>query len=311
MLQYQFKSWPKVFQLGDRNVSGIFDNIVEITEKLDGSQFNFGKVNGQVMMKARSAEVFYGDENKMFNLAKDFVKSIEGILPDNTVLHGEYLNKPKHNTLEYERVPKGNFALYGITDLAYTGNNDPVSVHDYATRREKYAEELGCDVVPVLGYIDAKGNLNDALEIINDWLNQKSELGKCNLEGIVIKNYNKPTHYNGADIPFMQAKLVTAEFKEKHKINPEFSKDRVTLLGETFHSEARWRKAVQFMRDSNILTDSTKDIGPLLGRISKDILEEEQVNIKDDLFKLFWKDIQRISVRGFPEWYKAQLLENV
>lgn len=40
------KAFPKIFALGTQYTEGIFDSEVEITEKIDGSQFNFGKIEG-------------------------------------------------------------------------------------------------------------------------------------------------------------------------------------------------------------------------------------------------------------------------
>lgn len=37
-------AYPKVLQLGDRNVADIFEGIVEISEKVDGSQIGWGLV---------------------------------------------------------------------------------------------------------------------------------------------------------------------------------------------------------------------------------------------------------------------------
>ena len=33
--------FPKIFQIGDRYISRLFNGVVEVTEKVDGSQFSF------------------------------------------------------------------------------------------------------------------------------------------------------------------------------------------------------------------------------------------------------------------------------
>lgn len=43
--------------------------------------------------------------------------------------------------------------------------------------------------------------------------------------------------------------------------------------------------------------------------IQADVADEEKENIKEELWRIFSKDILRQSIKGFPEWYKAQLLE--
>ncbi|MCH8034511.1 MAG: hypothetical protein IH950_12255, partial [Bacteroidetes bacterium] len=70
-----------------------------------------------------------------------------------------------------------------------------------------------------------------------------------------------------------------------------------------------WHKAIQHFRDDGKLTESPKDIGPLIQEVLRDIEEEELENIKEELWRLFKKPIQRIVVAGFPEWYKQQLME--
>lgn len=44
------RAFPKIFAIGQRYISDIFKDEVEISEKIDGSQFCFGKIGGQVHM---------------------------------------------------------------------------------------------------------------------------------------------------------------------------------------------------------------------------------------------------------------------
>ena len=48
------KSFPKIFELGTDYISLIADNEVEITEKIDGSQFVFGKIDGNLMTRSKN-----------------------------------------------------------------------------------------------------------------------------------------------------------------------------------------------------------------------------------------------------------------
>lgn len=300
-------SWHKIWTYGDRWTKGILDGEIEITEKIDGSQFNFGKIDGVTLMRSKGADVFFDDNNKMFNKAKEFVKSIEERLPDNVVFHGEYLQSPRHNTLAYSRVPRGNFILFGVTRI---GVDDAVSS---APDLDYWSKELECEAVPVLGF----GHLQEGLDKINlEYLHNLipavSVLGGCAAEGIVIKNYNKSVMVGDRAIPILQAKIVSADFKEKHGVS--WSKDNPTdkaKIGEAFKTEARWDKAIQYLRDNNKLTETVKDIGPLIKRIQEDIVEEDKENIKEELWKMFNKDVLRVTIQGFPEYYKGKLVENI
>ncbi len=45
------KAYPKIFALGTRYVETIFDEPVEATEKIDGSQFVFGRIDGEELLR--------------------------------------------------------------------------------------------------------------------------------------------------------------------------------------------------------------------------------------------------------------------
>lgn len=308
-------SFPKIFTYGDKFVSQLFEGPVEVTEKIDGSQFSFGRIEGNVCMRSKGAEIFFRDGNagdKMFKPAKDFVQLIEHNLPEGLVFHGEYLQRPKHNTLTYERVPKRNFALFGIT---YLPSADPMHLKGLelggpTADREFWADFFGCDTVPVLfeGEAPAEGRYEWAKE----FLNRISFLGIAAVEGVVFKNYDRPAFIGGVSFPFTSAKLVGEDFKEKHKVewkagNP----DNLERIASAFNAKPRWAKSIQKLRETGQLTESPKDIGPLLKEINIDLEAEETENIKDLLWNTFRKDILRIATRGFPEWYKQQLAEKL
>lgn len=297
-------SWPKIFTYGDRFTKGILEGEVEITEKIDGSQFNFGRIDDKVLMRSKGADVFFDDDNKMFNLAKSYVKSVQDRLPNNVIFHGEYLAKPKHNTLSYSRVPRNNFMLFGVTRI---GVDDAVSS---APDLAYWSQELECEAVPVLfhGTIPEDKRTLNCLEtfIVN------SRLGGCRAEGVVIKNYAKTVMVGNVAVPLLQAKIVTSEFKEKHGVS--WSKENPTdkaKIGEMFKTDARWNKAIQYLRDSGQLTDTVKDIGPLIKRIQQDVTEEGLDEIKDALWRIFKDDVLRATINGFPAWYKNKLAESL
>ena len=43
--------------MGDKQISDLFDGEVEITEKLDGSQFGFGRVDGELVIRSKGREI--------------------------------------------------------------------------------------------------------------------------------------------------------------------------------------------------------------------------------------------------------------
>lgn len=297
-------SFPKIFHIGNRNVLDIFENDVEITEKVDGSQFGFGLIDNELHMHTGSGgnKIYLEKHDKMFNIAVAYVAGLlaKDKLINNYYYYAEYLEKPCHNVLCYDRVPRNNIVLFGVRDLQF----DKFLEYEYI---KHFANLLDIDVVPIL----FKGKLDDKEELLK-LLDTMSFLGGSKIEGIVIKNYEKQLLIGGHHIPILSAKFVSESFKELHDTNwkkEHTGKGRFELYKERFRSKARWMKAVQHLRDKGELEEDPRDIGKLLKEINLDLIEECQDEIKEWLWKEFGKDIIRNSTKGFPEWYKNYLLE--
>lgn len=304
-------AFPKILTLGQRFTENLFSGPVEITEKIDGSQFNFGKLDGHTRMRSKGAEVFFEDNNKMFNKAKEFVRSIEDKLPEGVVFHGEYLQAPRHNTLAYSRVPANNFVLFGVSyGLAPDSLDHRHPSRDPAHDRALWAANFKCDQVPVL--FNGLARSDDRREWLMELMGRESYLGGQTAEGIVIKNYNESVMIGGIVVPVLMAKLVGEDFKEKHKVEWKANNpDKLTQLAEAYNAKPRWQKAIQRLAERGELTNSPRDIGPLLKEVNIDIADECQGEIKDLLWNLFRKDILRIATKGLPEWYKQKLAEEI
>ncbi len=291
-------SYPKVFALGHRAITDLLDGIVLIQEKVDGSQFSFG-VNEAGAVHVRSkGRVFDVDlPDGMFTLAAARVKELAPSLVPGWTYRGEYLNKPKHNALAYDRTPRGNIILFDVSTgvEAYLG---------YA-QLEAEAARLGLEVVPTLYH--GPGRLL-AIDDIAALLDGTSVLGGMR-EGVVIKNYTRFSEDGHA----LMGKFVSEVFKEVHrrdwtKSNPS-SGDILDQLLEQFRTEARWVKAVQHLREAGVLQTDPRDIGPLMAEAKRDFLEECEVEVKGMLWAWAKKKVLDRVTRGLPEWYKKQLLE--
>lgn len=263
-------AFPKIFAVGTKYVADIFDGPVEITEKLDGSQIGFGKVDGTLVVRSKGAIINLDNPDSLFKVATEYIKSIEDILPNNTLFYGECFKQPKHNTLVYLHIPKNNVALFGVNIL---GEFQPHSVISH------WAAVLGFDVVPII----AEGIVSSAN--IPLLLERESYLGGAKIEGVVIKNYKKNVLLT-ADVilPIMSAKYVSEAFKEVHGKRweqEETNKGKFHILCSQYKTEARWAKAVQHLKEAGVLDNSPKDIGMLLKEIKEDIETEEKENIKD------------------------------
>ena len=233
----------------------------------------------------------------MFKKAVEWIVSNQSSLYPNWVYRGEYLLKPKHNTLEYYRVPHNHIIIFDICD----GLESYLSYSDLCAE----AKRIGLEVVPLF----AEGVFTEANILAHKdiWLSRESILGGTKVEGVVIKNYNVFT----AEKKVAMAKIVRQEFKEQNSSNWKdehpTSQDIIQRLIETYRNEARWRKAVQHLRDAGELQGEMKDIPLLMKEVSADVLKECKDEIVERLFAYAWPKIMKGITRGLPEWYKTQI----
>lgn len=305
-IETKIKSYPKIFHIGERFVENLFEGEVEITEKVDGSQWDFGiDKDEELVMRSHGQDLTNLVVPKMFEIAKEQTDRIEKILREkdwkDIYFYSEFLSTPHHNVLNYERVPKNNLYLFGVME-----GEKFVSDFDKLCW---YADQLEIER-PKLLY---KGEVKD-VKTLEDLLKNDSILGKVKVEGIVVKNYNQPTILtSNLILPLCMGKYVREDFKEKHAKDwkkGHTSKGKLELFISQFQAEARWQKAIQHLEEKGELENSPRDIGKLMKEVQEDLEEEEKENIKDGLYKIFRGDILRTSTRGLPEWYKKKLLEN-
>lgn len=292
-------SYSSPFNLGHAALDELFDGVVTVQEKIDGSQFSFGAFDGRLFCRSRNQQINLNAPG-MFKQGVETAKRLfaADLLMPGWTYRGEYLQKPKHNTLAYSRVPAGHIILFDVDkgDQRYR----------LPELLETVAGDLGLESAPIIATLVKRAPSIDELDA---WLTRESILGGCKIEGVVFKNYNK----FGPDKKVLMGKYVSADFKEAHssdwkKRHPSQG-DIVSLVVEQFGSEARWRKAIQHLEEAGELKREPADIGPLLKEINDDVLNELADEMGRMMVKHFWKDISRGMTRGFPEWYKQQLAE--
>lgn len=277
---------------------GLFDGEVFVQEKVDGSQFSFMlDDDGEVYFRSRKSDI-YPQAAGMFSKGVEAVLSVKDKLNTGYTYRAEYLSKPKHNCLPYDRTPKGYIVIFDI-ETTPTDFLSPFTA-------EPEAERLGFDFAPV--YFVGK---IEGVEQLQSFLTNKSILGGP-IEGIVIKP--KDHRLWGIDKKVLMAKYVRQEFKEKH--NKDWKKDNpgrkeiVQAIIDTYRTPQRWGKAIQHLKEEGKLEGSPKDIGLLFKEIPRDVLAECGDEIKESLFRYFWKDISRGVTAGVADWYKNKLVEN-
>lgn len=234
--------------------------------------------------------------DKMFRLGVEYIKSIKDQLTEGAFYYGEYLEKPCHNVLAYDRVPRNNIVLFGVK------NDGEFKPYEYIAHE---AERLHVDVIPLI--FKGKSNPEHVLSLVKGI----SYLGGQEREGVVVKAY-KQWEYMRFYFTVMAGKYVTEAFKEVHKRDWKANntgKGKFEAMAEQYKTPARWNKAIQHLRDDGNFEGSPRDIGNLIKEIKRDITEEEKENIKTQLWAIFGDDVLRTATQGFPEWFKEKLLK--
>lgn len=292
------RGYPSIYCAGHAALEPLYDGPVLVEEKVDGSQFSFcRRADGTLLCRSRGQQVHIDAPDSMFERACQTVKDLREELTVDYIYRGEYLSKPKHNTLKYARTPEKHIILFDI-EIGYQAFLD-------ASAKRLEAARLGLEVVPLLFEGVVQGG--DPAQTMQALVPGLSILGGADREGVVVKNYAR----FGQDKKVLMGKYVSAAFQEVHAkewktANPSRG-DILQQLVEQYRTEARWHKSVQRMRDAGQLTGTPRDIGTLLRMVPEDILTECEAEIKAALFAHAWPHIKRGSTAGFPEWYKSEL----
>jgi hypothetical protein len=291
---------PKIYTFGTRFNTDILRGPVAVEEKIDGSQFQFGLDLEEGVLVCRSkGQVIDLNAPGMFSAAVETALGFGDVLVPGRVYQCEYLAKPKHNVLSYNRIPRSHLVLFDAKD------KDGTYLSLDAKRAS--ADILGLEPVPVLHF----GELSPTQEWVDAFLQTDSALGGCKVEGIVIKNYALPHPESESGFAPMTAKIVSERFKEKQSSQPRNPKagqgEHMQAIINSLRTEARWLKAIQHLREAGQLANAEKDIGPLVREIQRDTLEEEADWIKEQLFVAAKTEIHRGVVQGFAQYYKSLL----
>ncbi len=313
-------SYSQVYNLGHAAIKDLLKHECQIEEKVDGSQFSFGmfeedctfamptsdpgilecveRVERTIKVRSKGAVMHIDAPEKMFTKACETVKYLEDKLHVGWTYRAEYLAKPKHNALAYDRVPHMHLVIFDIN----SGDEEFLSYE----QKKAEAIRLGLETVPLLH----EGIIADITEF-RQFLERESILGGQKIEGVVIK----PKAYDlyGRDKKVLMGKFVSESFREVHsntwKADNPAGRDILALIGSKYGTAARWNKAIQHLKEAGQLDDDVKDIGKIMKEIPTDVQKECEEEIKEFLFQWAWPHIRRQCSRGFPEFYKELLLK--
>jgi hypothetical protein len=292
--------YPKVWNLGHAAIKDLFEGDVVVEEKVDGSQFSMMVTEsadggaGELRCRSKGQQIVLDAPDGLFIQAVESAKELATLLYPGWCYRCEYLKKPKHNALAYDRVPAKHLILFDVT----TGPESYLSPRE----RDLEAARLGLEAVPVMYH----GRVTSSAELAG-FLERTSVLGGQKVEGVVIKNHRR----FGEDGKALMGKWVSEAFKEVHrrdwKKEQPGSGDILDRLGQDYRSKARWNKAIQHLAEAGALQNAVQDIGGLIKEVQRDIEEECREEIKEALWDWAKKHVMRKASAGLPEWYKEQL----
>jgi len=287
-------SYPSIFALGHKAVADLFLDPVVVQEKVDGSQFSLGRFGGELRCRSKGAQLVVDAPEKMFGPAVETARNLA--LNDGWTYRCEFLQKPKHNALAYDRVPEKHLILFDVNPEheEYLG---PLALAAEGRR-------LGLEVVPLLFE-----GLVTSMQDITRFLEMASILGGQKVEGIVVKNYAR----FGLDKKALMGKYVSEKFKEVHarewRLGNPKAGDIIAQMINRYRTPARWQKALQHLTERGGVEGSPRDIGPLIREVPEDVERECADEIREALWAWAWPKIRRGLNAGLPEWYKSSLAE--
>lgn len=281
-----------------------------IEEKIDGSQLSFYKSesNGEITFMNRGG-ILKKPYGWMFDRAISALTPIierYGLL--DTIYHGECITKPKHNVIQYGRVPKFYFVLFDIQDLNRGNYIDRVSM-------EVEAHRIGFECVQCLFRFSTSKDspipreaMDELLHFIENGAIVPMLGGAEKPEGIVFKCHRftkRGQNHSSAT----KIKIVRKEFKEKHAKPNKLAEKQVITAQESidrimswYSVEARWIKATQRLRDQGVITgleeNTVKERNKIMDEARRDFLEEEEETLKGLLWAEFGQTLVQRSTEG-------------
>lgn len=261
------KPFPNLLGKIPRGTDNDLKDIVEVTEKIDGSYFQFGWYNNEFRYRTKSMLDVQGID-KMFKPAIDFVMDKKDDFLPHHVYCCEYLRKPRHNKLNYLLIGELSPVLF-LIDVFF--NPDSGSIYSV-----KYSEELYLKY-PIENIIRLPILSLDDLNAFG-----RSDYGDVR-EGIVVKN-SKGERF----------KYVSDYFKEVVHVKINVPKKEVSDVYTAYINGLKCRTDKTIMRFNEGGQEVNKTLfGKIIGATVNDLLEEEQDNIANDLFKFYEKDFKK------------------
>lgn len=286
----------KVRSFSDKFTAKAFEaGEIRIREKIDGSQIGFGKdPEGRLWVRSRGkilVDPLVGtvDRSSGFGPAIDYIESIKNKINPDEFFYGEYLSRPHHGKIKYDRVPNNHIVIFESSDF---------------DRKEFYSYDMRAEY---MGFETAKEYDLDKSEMNMDGLKKAMDeavpmLGGERVEGLVLKNYGQSGHegQDRGDVDVLSMKIVQEDFREVKVVKAK----GIDAFIERFSTHQRYEKALQHLKEAGELDGTDADIGRLCKEVIRDTREEESHVIEPWLDAYANKAFNRGLVKDVPAWLK-------
>ena len=264
---------PKIHSLGSSYTKHVLYGDIEITGKLDGSQFR--------IYKPSEGSLVYGSRNCTFNIEKDYNKSFKPPIdmceevkdellknmPVGCTCFAEYIGKRNQHKIHYFSEVDLRIFNYYYEDKWYPA--------DWIRLPFSRVKQLYVGETDIVGCMELMKQIDPTPYLRNDCVTMPDE---DRIEGIVIKNYDP-------DFPSYSerfAKLVHLKFREaKSKMFPLSQKEHKKeqhFLDYTV-TRNRGEKLVWYLKETDPEFNLSMGLMPKLIPLTlEDILKEEIVD---------------------------------
>jgi len=278
---------------------------VAIQEKLHGTQTRIGFSRDGVIIGSRRtllSEDWTGQKDQFQVCSKIAIPVWEKLLREHTILD-------THNITIF-----GEFVGPAIQKGIYYGDNRDFYAFDIVLSNLETSEEDWLNVIDLnifcdlwgLKHVPFLGIHKPSIDLFNELYADNSlvvpDVDNNVIEGIVIKAY--PMQYDLYGNPVYAKHKndawgeTTKKFKEKEKYQ----------TGEMlpFLTEARILSAINVIKESEQFSRSMSDMQYLPNIITRDIIEEESIEVKDEKH---FKALRRQLSKRIAQMYKKMLLD--
>jgi hypothetical protein len=243
--------------------------------------------------------------------------------------HGEAIKSVKHNTIEYNRVPRYHWILYEVYDEITKQMLLPEQIKELIScTKIEYIEpwyDNRVDKLPNISYreivdefmeeiklrtrVSCLGGIPEGLvfKVVNRLCDNSNSDGNDNNNDNNNGNDNNNDCNNDNDISKgnvtnTRLKFVREEFSEmnhskKGKIQTLSDSDFIKSIGQIYNTDARIQKGIQHLQEADEwdYIDETNNDAKLEKELDEDLLKEGREDIENYLFVRFWDSIRNAS----------------